>query len=84
MLGSEDKGVLLTYLMCIVSSLFCIMYRVIVRNSDFIPAGKTNWNGINQIIIILPISILAVIVVSLFTKPPSKEHLEKCFQGVQS
>lgn len=47
-------------------------------------ADKPNWDVVDPIVIALPISILVAIIVSLFTKPPSKEHLDKCFQGVQS
>ena len=32
MLGIEDKGVLLAYLLCIGSSLLCVLYGLIARN----------------------------------------------------
>jgi SSS family solute:Na+ symporter len=44
---------------------------------------KPNWPVVDPIVIALPISAIVAIVVSLFTKPPSKEHLDKCFKGVQ-
>ncbi|MHC5180664.1 MAG: sodium:solute symporter family transporter, partial [Planctomycetota bacterium] len=40
---------------------------------------KPNWAVVDPIVIALPISILVAIVVSLMTKPPSQEHLDKCF-----
>jgi SSS family solute:Na+ symporter len=42
-------------------------------------ADKPNWPAVDQLIVALPIAILVAIVVSLFTQPPSKEHLRKCF-----
>ena len=45
-------------------------------------AGKPNWDWVDPLVVALPISILVAIIVSLMTKPPSKEHLDKCFQGV--
>ena len=45
-------------------------------------AGRPNWDVVDPIVIALPISILVAILVSFFTKSPSKEHLDKCFQGV--
>ncbi|MHC5000905.1 MAG: sodium:solute symporter family protein [Planctomycetota bacterium] len=42
-------------------------------------AGKPNWDWVDPICIAFPISILVAIVVSLMTKPPSQEHLDKCF-----
>ncbi len=32
MLGIEDKGVLLVYLLCIGSSALCVLYGIIARN----------------------------------------------------
>lgn len=42
-----------------------------------------NWSVVDPILIALPISLVAAIFVSLLTQPPSKEHLERCFKGVQ-
>jgi SSS family solute:Na+ symporter len=41
---------------------------------------KPNWSVVDPIVIALPISIIVAIVVSLLTKPPSQEHIEKCFK----
>ena len=46
-------------------------------------AGKPNWDWVDPIVVALPISIVVAIVVSLLTQPPSKEHLDKCFQDVR-
>lgn len=44
---------------------------------------KPNWYVVDPIVIALPISLIVAIVVSLLSKPPSKEHLDKCFKGVK-
>ncbi len=44
-------------------------------------AGKPNWDWVDPIVVALPISIIVAIVVSMFTKRPSDEHLAKCFKG---
>jgi len=43
-------------------------------------AGHPNWDVVDPIVVALPISIIVAVVVSLYTRPPSKEHLEKCFK----
>lgn len=40
------------------------------------------WPVIDPILVAFPLAILATIAVSLMTKPPSKEHLEECFKGI--
>ena len=40
------------------------------------------WPTVDPIIIALPIAFVVTVVVSLLTKKHSKEHIEKCFQGV--
>lgn len=42
-------------------------------------AGHDNWPVVDPLVIALPISALVAILVSLGTKPPSREHLRKCF-----
>jgi len=42
-------------------------------------ADHPNWPVVDPIVIALPISILVAIVVTIFTKAPSKSQLEKCF-----
>jgi SSS family solute:Na+ symporter len=45
-------------------------------------AGKPNWDWVDPIVVAFPISIIVAIVVSMLTKPPSQEHLDKCFKGI--
>jgi SSS family solute:Na+ symporter len=40
------------------------------------------WPTVDPIIIALPIAFVVTVAVSLLTKKPSKEHMEKCFEGV--
>ncbi len=40
------------------------------------------WPTVDPIIIALPIAFVVTVAVSLLTKKPSKEHMEKCFKGV--
>lgn len=41
---------------------------------------KPNWSEVDPLIVALPISILAAVIVSLMTTPPSREHIKKCFE----
>lgn len=40
------------------------------------------WPTVDSIVIALPIAFAVTVVVSLLTKPPAKEHLDKVFSGV--
>lgn len=40
-----------------------------------------NWPVVDPVIVALPIAAVVAIVVSLFTQPPSNEHLDRCFKG---
>ncbi|MCK4274939.1 MAG: sodium:solute symporter family protein, partial [Phycisphaerae bacterium] len=42
-------------------------------------ADSLNWPVVDPLLIALPISILTAILVSIISKVPSEEHLEKCF-----
>lgn len=42
---------------------------------------KPNWPVVDPLVVALPISIAVAIGVSLVTRPPSKEHLDRCFKG---
>jgi SSS family solute:Na+ symporter len=42
---------------------------------------KPNWPVVDPILVALPISFITAVVVSLFTRQPSQEHLDKCFKG---
>ncbi len=37
------------------------------------------WPYVDSLVISLPLSLLALVVVSLLTRPPTPEHIEKCF-----
>ena len=56
------------------------LVKLFTGGKPSILADYPNWPVVDPLIIALPISIIVAIVVSLFTKPPSKEHLEKCFE----
>lgn len=58
-----------------------LCYKLFEKHSLLL--DKPTWPVVDPIVIALPISILVAIVVTYLTKPPSKEHLDKCFQGVQ-
>jgi len=40
------------------------------------------WPVVDPMVVAFPLAILATIVVSLMTKPPSQEHLNECFKGI--
>lgn len=40
------------------------------------------WPTVDPMIVALPVAIIVTIVVSLLTKPPEKDFLDKCFEGV--
>ncbi len=42
-------------------------------------ADVPNWPAVDPIIIALPASLITLVVVSAFTKPPGAEHLRRCF-----
>lgn len=42
-----------------------------------------NWPVVDPMFVALPLSILTAIVVSIFTRPPSAAHLERCFGSSQ-
>lgn len=41
------------------------------------------WPVVDPIVVALPLAFIVTIVVSLATKPPSKEHIEECFKGIK-
>ncbi len=38
-----------------------------------------NWPVVDPLLIALPLSVLTIVVVSVFTRPPSQDHLARCF-----
>jgi SSS family solute:Na+ symporter len=45
-------------------------------------AASAPWPTVDPIVVALPIALIITIVVSLLTKAPEKEHIEKCFKGI--
>jgi Na+/proline symporter len=50
----------------------------------FLVNPASRWQFVDAIVIALPISAIVAIVVSLMSKPEPKEHLDKCFRGVNN
>jgi SSS family solute:Na+ symporter len=46
-------------------------------------ADAPNWPVVDPLLVALPLSAVAFLVVSLLTRPPGEEHLSKCFKGSQ-
>ena len=56
------------------------LVQKITGGKTSILAGYPNWPTVDPLIVALPISIIVAIIVCLATKPPSKEHIDKCFR----
>jgi SSS family solute:Na+ symporter len=41
--------------------------------------GSANWPVVDPILVALPIALITAVVVSLFTRPPTVDHIERCF-----
>jgi SSS family solute:Na+ symporter len=78
----------------IVGSLVTVFWLVFVKSQEAgaiglvqkVTGGKTsilwnhpNWPVVDQLLIALPLSALALIVVSTFTRPPDGSHMARCF-----
>lgn len=46
-----------------------------------IPTLAVKVQNVDPIVIALPLSIIVTVVVSIMTKPPADEHINKCFRG---
>ncbi|MGB9978505.1 sodium:solute symporter family protein [Methanobacterium sp.] len=55
--------------------------KAITGQSVLITASP--WPSVDPIIIGLPVAAIVTIAVCLITKPPSKEHIDKCFNGIK-
>ena len=55
--------------------------KAITGQSVLITASP--WPTIDPIVIGLPVAAIVTILVCLITKPPSKEHIDKCFNGIK-
>lgn len=51
----------------------------ITGNKPSILMASPNWPNVDPLLVALPLSALTAVVVSLLTKPPSAEHLARCF-----
>jgi solute:Na+ symporter, SSS family len=54
---------------------------------DFIPsilAGHPNWPVVDPMLVALPLSIVTAVAVSLMTRPPAEDHVEKCFGSTRA
>ncbi|HNS26370.1 MAG TPA: sodium:solute symporter family protein, partial [Methanobacteriaceae archaeon] len=40
------------------------------------------WPTVDPLVIALPVAVVVTIIVSYLTKPPEKEFLDRCFEGV--
>ncbi|ABR54905.1 SSS sodium solute transporter superfamily [Methanococcus vannielii SB] len=74
------------------SSIFCLVF---LHKAEAVPLGISKmlfgrevlissmpWPYVDPVLIAFPISFIVTILVSLLTKAPSKEHLDKCFKGI--
>lgn len=46
-----------------------------------VTTGPFIWKVVDPLVVALPVSILLTVLVSLFTRRPGKEHLDRCFAG---
>ncbi len=58
-----------------------LVQRITDGKPSILAGAPGNWPVVDPIVVALPLSIAVLIVVSLITKPPSDEHLAKCFHG---
>jgi SSS family solute:Na+ symporter len=74
-------------------SIFCYLF---IHKSEAAPLGiakmvlgrdvlitQMPWPVVDPMLIALPLAIVATILVSMVTKPPSEEHLKACFKGLK-
>jgi len=54
--------------------------KAITGNVVLLPSMP--WPTVDPIVIAVPIALILTVVVSLITKAPEKEHVDKCFDGV--
>jgi solute:Na+ symporter, SSS family len=79
----------------VTGTITCVFWLVFVHKSESSVLGISKlllgrdmlitqmpWPVVDPIIVALPLAFLVTIVVSLMTKPPSREHIEECFKGV--
>jgi SSS family solute:Na+ symporter len=49
------------------------------RNIYSLLWDKPNWPDVDPLLIAFPVSLLTAVLVSLVTRPPAKEHVDRCF-----
>lgn len=55
------------------------LVQKLTGGADSLLAGHANWPMVDPIVIALPLSILAAVVISLLSKPAEDAHLARCF-----
>ena len=86
---ATGKGALWSILSGIISSLFALLF---LHQKESEPLGicralfgkdylidQFPWMIIDPIIVALPVSVLVLVVVSYFSRPPAEKHLQNCF-----
>ncbi len=57
------------------------LVQLVTGGKDSILANRPNWPVVDPLIVALPISLVVMILVSLMTRPPSEDHLNRCFRS---
>jgi len=60
------------------------LVQLVTGGKRSILAGVHNWPVVDPMVVALPLSILAAVVVTLLTRPPDKAHLDRCFAGARA
>jgi SSS family solute:Na+ symporter len=79
----------------IIGTLFSVFWLLFVYSKSATALGISNllfgkatlitgmpWNVMDPIVVGLPVAAIFTVVITLLTRPPSKKHLEKCFEGM--
>ncbi len=79
----------------IIGTLFSVFWLLFVYSKSATALGISNllfgkatlitgmpWNVMDPIVVGLPVAAIFTVVITLLTRPPSKKHLEKCFEGI--
>lgn len=80
----------------IVGTFTTLFWYVFVHKAESTPIGiakamlgrdvlitQMPWPVVDPIVVALPLAFIVTIVVSLFTKSPSTDHIDKCFKGIK-
>ena len=60
-----------------------LVYKI-TGDKNSILAAYPNWPNVDPLVIALPLSLLTMIVVSMFTKAPEAQHVARCFAKARS